>query len=258
MKWRTSVFAAVLGIVAAVASDAEPLSRPPASGLDRATAAVRRTLPGTEITAVRLSPVPGLVEVAAGANVLYADSTGRWLVIGHLYDLVTATDVTAERLVATAARLAWADLPFDAAVRFGSGPLELGVFLDPDGPWCRKLHAELRRSSGIAVHELMYPLPALHPDARRKAIEILCAADPASALDRIMAGGEIVPRAGAPDCAVDARAAVERAMAYGEKIAVRGTPTLVAPDGRTHAGYLPLQEIEAWLRVGQSDRADVR
>ena len=38
--------------------------------------------------------------------------------------------------------------------------------------------------------------------------------------------------------------------AYGDRVAVRGTPTLVAPDGRTRAGYLAPEVLRAWLREG--------
>lgn len=242
--------AGVLGLCSAASFAASP-----EPGLAAAEAAVRRALPGTPIESVRPSPIPGLVEIVAGANLLYADTSGRWLVIGHLYDLDTATDVTAERTAAMVPRMVWEDLPLDAAVRYGSGNQALAVFSDPDCPWCRKLHAELRALDGIEVHEIMYPLPALHPDAKAKAIAILCAADPAAALDRVMGGAPAPDGRGDPRCAARARAAVERAVAYGERVSIRGTPTLVAPDGRTRAGYLPAGEIAAWLRGATPTKA---
>ena len=240
-----SVLVGLLGVTA-VAVAQQPTAPDP--GLAAAESAVRRALPGTTIESVRPSPIPGLVEVVAGANLLYADTTGRWLVIGHLYDLDTATDVTAERIAATAPKLAWEDLPLDAAVRYGAGELELAVFSDPDCPWCRKLHPELRALDGVVVHEIMYPLPALHPDAKAKAVAILCSGNPPEALDRVMRGEAAPADAEHAGCAARSSAAVERAMAYGERVAVRGTPTLVAPDGRTLSGYVPAGKLEAWLR----------
>ena len=254
MRLKTIVAGALIGTLGlgAVAAEQQSVSTDP--GLAAAESAVRRALPGTAIESVRPSPIPGLVEVVAGANLLYADTTGRWLVIGHLYDLDTATDVTAERIAATTPRIAWADLPLDAAVRYGAGDLKLAVFSDPDCPWCRKLHSELRALRGVEVYEIMYPLPALHPDAKAKAIAILCAAEPPEALDRVMRGEPAPAESGDVECETRSRAAVERAMAYAERIAVRGTPTLVAPDGRTRSGYLPAEKLEAWLRETRNGR----
>ena len=58
---------------------------------------IRKALPNTEIDSVQLSVVPGLVEIVAGGNLFYFDPTGRYLVVGSIYDMRTATDLTAQR-----------------------------------------------------------------------------------------------------------------------------------------------------------------
>ena len=156
MRWECIVIGALLG--AGTASAQSPPSAP-GGHFAEVQAALRSALPGTAIRSVRPSPVPGLVEIVAGENLLYADPSGRWLVIGHLYDLETATDVTAERLAATAPRLAWADLPLEAAVRFGAGERRLAVFTDPDCPWCRRLHTSLGQASGVEIHAILICSP---------------------------------------------------------------------------------------------------
>ena len=42
----------------------------------------------------------------------------------------------------------------------------------------------------------------------------------------------------------------ETAMAFGRKYGIQGTPTLVAPDGRVHHGYLPIEQLRDWLAQG--------
>ncbi len=58
------------------------------------TANIRAALPATDVQAVSESEIPGLYRFQAGDNTLYADATGRYLLVGHIYDLHTAQDVT--------------------------------------------------------------------------------------------------------------------------------------------------------------------
>lgn len=208
--------------------------------------AVRQAMPSTKIDTIAPSPIPGLVEVVAGQNVLYADTSGRWLVVGHLYDLKTARDVTAERK-AHAARIDWQALPLDAAVHYGEGPLKLAIFSDPECPWCRKLHQALQHAEGIEVWEIMFPVPALHPTARDKAAAILCQARPAEALSQAMADKTMDDTPPAADCVERAQQRIDQAVAFGNTHGIQGTPTLIAADGRVHNGYLPLDQLKAWL-----------
>lgn len=275
------------GLLAILASGLNPVAAEPAPSFAAIEQAVRQAMPSTRIDAIAPSPIPGLVEVVAGRNILYADISGRWLVVGHLYDLTTARDVTAERKTQLA-RLDWKALPFEAAVHYGEGPLRLAVFSDPDCPWCRKLHQALRQAEGIEVWEIMFPVPALHPEARDKAVAILCDARPADALMRVGSmdgpgrathaardgGGrqrreQIVEDAKADmdgtakdseppaaDCTKRARDRVDQAMAFGRAHGVQGTPTLVAPDGRVHNGYLPIEQLRTWLKQGAAESTD--
>jgi thiol:disulfide interchange protein DsbC len=243
------------GLLVILASGLTPVVAEPAPSFAAIEQAVRQAMPSTSIDAIAPSPIPGLVEVVAGRNVFYADISGRWLVVGHLYDLTTARDVTAERK-AQLARLDWKALPFDAAVHYGEGPLRLAVFSDPDCPWCRKLHQALRQAEGIEVWEIMFPVPALHPDARDKAVAILCDAQPADALMHAMDGTAKDSEPPAADCAERARELVDQAMAFGRAHGVQGTPALVAPDGRVHNGYLPIEQLRTWLEQGADGSTD--
>ncbi len=209
--------------------------------------AVRAALPGTRIETVTPTPIPGLMEVVAGSNVLYVDRGGRWLVVGHLYDLRTATDLTAARKAeleepvgqaAEVATLPWDALPRAAMVGFGEGTREIAVLADPDCSWCRRLHRELRASGDLRVHAVLVPRSQ---DTMRR---ILCAAEPLAALDTAMAG-ESLPEPG-PDCETAAEA-LDDARAFVRRHALEGTPILIAPDGRVHPGYLEPAPLRAWL-----------
>jgi thiol:disulfide interchange protein DsbC len=234
-----------------VAATAVPAEQPATTGdseFGAVDAALRRALPSTPINSITPTPISGLVEVVAGRNVLYADTTGRWLLVGHLYDLDTATDITAARVPSAAPRIPWGDLPLDAAVRFGRGPWKLAVLSDPHCAWCRRLHRDLRGAEGLEVFEIMYPISSVHPDAGDTALKVLCQPDPPAALDAIATGGTPPDSPSAAACIEGARAHVAQALALGKRSGVQGTPTLVAPDGRTHAGYLAPGKLRAWLK----------
>ena len=216
--------------------------------------AVRQAMPSTRIDAIAPAPIPGLVEVVAGQNVLYADTSGRWLVVGHLYDLKTARDVTAERK-AQLARIEWQALPLDAAVHYGEGPLKLAIFSDPECPWCRKLHEALQHAEGIEVWEIMFPVAALHPTARDTAVAILCQAQPAEALTRVMTGQAMDSEPAPAECIEQAQQHIDQAMAFGRAHGIQGTPTLIATDGRVRNGFLPLDQLKAWLAQGARPEA---
>jgi thiol:disulfide interchange protein DsbC len=233
-------------LLAIAASGPIPAAAEPAQDFTAIEQAVRQALPSTRIDAITPAPIPGLMEVVAGENLFYTDPTGRWLVVGHLYDLKTARDLTAERK-AQLVRLDWQALPLEAAVHYGEGPARLAVFADPGCSWCRRLHQALRQTEGIEVWEILFPVPALHPASRDQSVAVLCDDHPAVALDRVMAGKIKTTEPPPADCIARAGEHIDQAMAFGRKHGIQGTPTLVAPDGRVHHGYLPIERLRDWL-----------
>jgi len=210
---------------------------------------ISKALPGTRITSVQPSVIPGLIEVVAGPNVLYADPTGNYLVVGSIYDMRTATDLTAQRKreVAQTVRIKWADLPLETAVKYGGhGPTKLAVFFDPDCPWCKRLHEQLSAMVDVEVYAIMYPVESLHAGAKNKAAVILCSSDPLQALNTVMGGNEL-PTVSDPTCLARSNAAIDRIDAFARSHDIHGTPTLIAPDGRVRPGFLQAKPLKAWL-----------
>ncbi|MFQ5469742.1 MAG: DsbC family protein [Gammaproteobacteria bacterium] len=210
---------------------------------------VHKALPGTRITSVQPSVIPGLVEIVAGSNILYADPTGSYLVVGSIYDMRTATDLTAQRKreVAQTVRIKWEDLPLETAVKYGGqGPSKLAVFFDPDCPWCKRLHEQLSALDDVEVYAIMYPVESLHAGAKNKAAAILCHTNPLQALNTVMAGDEL-PTVSDQNCLARSSAAIERVEAFARNHDIHGTPTLVAPDGRVRPGFLQIKPLKAWL-----------
>ena len=62
-------------------------------------AALAERLPKTPLTAVDCDKIDGICEVQAGQNLFYTDASGRYLIIGRVYDMETRQDLTAARLL---------------------------------------------------------------------------------------------------------------------------------------------------------------
>jgi len=207
---------------------------------------VRKALPGTQIKTIQPAPIEGLVEIEAGQNILYADPTGRYLVVGSIYDIHTATDLTAERKSATP-RIEWSQLPLDAAVKYSnSGSQKLAVFFDPDCGWCRKLHDQLKTLDDVEVFNIMYPVEGLHPSARTKAASILCATDRLAALDKTLTK-QMLPESNDALCLKNADAAISQAIEFAQAHNIHGTPTLVSFDGRVRPGFMRAEQLREWI-----------
>ena len=222
---------------------------------------VRKALPNTQITSIQPAPVEGLVEIVAGSNVLYSDPSGQYLVVGSIYNMYTATDLTAERksqaALSSQKKVSWDSLPLDTAVKYGgSGPQKLAVFFDPDCPWCKKLHDQLSALKDVEVYAIMYPVGELHPKAKSKASIILCSADPLQALNTVMSGNALPDRPNHSNkldqaCLSKATTAISQVEAFARDHNIHGTPTLVAPDGRVRPGFIQAKQLKAWLNAAK-------
>ena len=156
---------------------------------DDAARTIATAMPGTTIKSTMPTVIEGLYEVIAGENVLYVDTTGRYLVIGSIYDLKEDKDLSAARraqltqesatLGAEQQRIRLDGVPLEAAITVGTGDRSLTVITDPGCAWCRRLWLEsLESLSGVRVNHLLL-------SGTPEALGILCARDPAAALSSI-------------------------------------------------------------------------
>ena len=208
---------------------------------------LRSLYPATHFGAVSATPWPGVFEVVLGAQLAYADASGRFFLFGHLYDMAAQRDLTAARQEALA-RIDFAQLPLDDAIREvrGTGARTLAVFSDPDCPYCRRLEAELDGLTDVTLYTFLMPIGSLHPQARAKAIAVWCAENRLAAWQGLMRRDEAPPARECPH-------PVDRTLALAERLGISGTPTLITGDGRMLAGAASRAQIEAWLeRPGAS------
>jgi thiol:disulfide interchange protein DsbC len=137
-------------------------------------------------------------------------------------------------------------LPLKEALVMGpkDAKKKVAVFTDPDCPYCRKLHEEIKillsKRSDTAFYIFLRPLP-MHKEAPKKVETILCAKSVAL-LDDALTGKTLPERT-----CEKGRAQMEKNIALADSLEFRSTPTLVRDDGLVNAGYLPADQLSAWI-----------
>jgi thiol:disulfide interchange protein DsbC len=194
-------------------------------------------LNGIAVEDITEAPIPGLYQVAVGANVAYVTKDGRYIIRGDIYDAETSANVSEEtRARARATLLGSVDPASMIVFKPASGEVKhtITIFTDIDCGYCRQFHREIDKVTalGIEVHYLFYPRTGPNTESWTKADQVWCTADHNSALTRAKLGGEI--REGAA-CATP----VESHYELGQRIGVRGTPAIFSEAGELLGGYLP-------------------
>lgn len=227
------LLAALLFPIAVIAGEKE----------DAVLKTLKEKYPATQVSAVNPSPIAGIYEVVMGKNIAYTDDAARFVVFGHVFDMQTQKDLTADRL-AQLNKIEWTSLPLANAIKTikGNGKRQLAVFSDPDCPYCKSLEISLEKLDNVTIYTFLFPLASLHPQAEAKAVAVWCSKNPSVAWHNLMVKAE-EPKASGADCTNP----IKENVALGQLLGINGTPTLIAPDGSMKPGALPVEQIEAWL-----------
>lgn len=202
---------------------------------------LRGMYPATKIDSVRASGLVGVHEVVMGRNIAYTDDNGSLFLFGHIYDLKTQRDITAERL-AVLDVVPMETIPLADAIKTvkGKGERRLFVFSDPDCPYCKRLEGELSKLDNVTIYTFMMPLDGLHPDARAKSNAVWCSSDRQKAWTELVLFG-INPKSASCDTPV------ARNVALGQNLGINGTPTMLSAKGKRLSGAVTAEKISAWL-----------
>lgn len=198
---------------------------------------------GGTVTSVKPSPAAGLFEMMVERDgqkgLLFMDFAKKHLVQGMVFDRTTLEPAPAHRAEVPPpkqqAPLDVRTIPTAGAVNMGNpkGTKRLYVFTDPDCPYCRKGHEELKKLARItpdlAIFVVLYPLP-MHPDSFDKCRAIVEAGSVAI-LDKAFAGGSVPKPKGA-----GSKKLIEENLAFANANGISATPTLVMPNGRIEVG----------------------
>jgi thiol:disulfide interchange protein DsbC len=181
------------------------------------------------------APIPGMYEVAVGANVAYVTKDGRYIIRGDIIDVETSANVSEETRARARATMLGSVDPATMIVFKPNGAVKhtITIFTDVDCGYCRQFHREIDKVTalGIEVHYLFYPRTGPNSESWTKADEVWCAPDHNSALTRAKLGGSLPE----PGCATP----VAEHFELGQRIGVRGTPAIFNEAGDLIGGYLP-------------------
>lgn len=196
-----------------------------------------------KIDEVSRTPMPGLWEVRIGADLLYTDAEGSYLIEGgSIIDTRNRTNLTQQRIAKLTA-IKFADLPLKDAmvIKQGNGARKLAVFGDPNCGYCKRLERDLAALKDVTIYTFIYPV--LGPDSDAKSRAIWCTKDAMTSWRKWMLDGAAPPRT-MGQCNIDA---IERNVAFGRKHRINGTPALVFEDGVRVPGAMSAADLERRL-----------
>ena len=202
-----------------------------------------------KIDEITKTPIAGLYEVRAGAEVFYTDEQGNHLIDGQLIDTRTKANLTEARLNKINA-IDFASLPLKDALmwKVGTGARKIVVFADPNCGYCKRFERDLQRAKDVTVYTFL--LPILGGDSPEKSRNIWCAKDNTAAWRNWMLDGVAPPRTmGECDST-----AIERVTALARKYRVNGTPAIVFEDGKRVPGAMSVEQLEKQLVASRTNK----
>jgi thiol:disulfide interchange protein DsbC len=205
-------------------------------------------IPGAKPEDIRPTPIPGIYELAHGADVSYVTADAKYIFSGDLYRVTAGSEfpnLSEERRRDLRTKLV-AAVPESEMIVFGpkNAKYTITVFTDVDCPWCRRLHSQMADYNrlGIRVRYLAWPRTAPKSESWVKAQNVWCAKNRAESLSKAIAG-EAVAAASCQD-------PVQRHHDLGRRLGVNGTPGVLLPDGELVPGYMPPEELAKHLQSG--------
>jgi thiol:disulfide interchange protein DsbC len=210
---------------------------------------------GGTVTSVRQSPSRGLFEVLiereGQKGILFVDYGKKHVIQGSVFNLEKLEPVIAHKneLPQPKQQPTSVDvktIPVANAVILGNpkGSKKLYVFTDPDCPYCRKGHGELKKlakiAPDVAIHVMLYPLP-MHPAAYDKARAVVESMS-LELLDKAFEGKE-VPK----PTKETSKTAIDEIVKFANDNGIGGTPTMVMPDGTIQVGMRDAETMKSML-----------
>ncbi|MBF0537561.1 MAG: DsbC family protein [Nitrospirae bacterium] len=200
--------------------------------------------PTAKVEAVQQAPSKGLWEITinTGKNnvIAYLDYSKENLIIGSIVKIKTKKNLTEDRLTEVN-KVNVSTIPLKNSILMGpkNAKIQLIVFTDPDCPFCKQLHGELKalleKLKDVSIHIILFPLTKLHPMSYKHSKAIACEKS-LKLLDDVFAGKEIPE----PKCETSV---IDDNIKLAEGIGLTGTPAVVMPDGRVLRGTFKADDL---------------
>lgn len=202
--------------------------------------ALKDKMPELEITEISETPIPGILEVLTGGDVVYLTPDAQYMFQGSLIDLDARTNLTQLRQGQVHMTLI-NNVPDAETVVFApentDNMREITVFTDTSCPYCSKLHEEVSKlnGAGIKVRYLLYPRAGLGSSAHKQLMSVWCADDQQSAMTAAKRGQRIEEKS--------CETPIEKHIALAQQVGLRGTPLIYLDSGEIISGYRPADAI---------------
>jgi len=209
-----------------------------------------------DVKGIGFARVPGLFAVSVKgkdgrSGLVYIDFSKSYIISGVTIGIADKKNISKIELM-NLSRVDTAAIPVADSLIVGNPKAEKKVFLftDPQCPFCKKLHPELKKvvqsDPRVVFFIKMLPLVSLHPDSLRISKAIMCEKS-VKLLETSFEGGKI------PDPACDSDI-IDRTVKLARELGIGSTPTLVLPDGRVAPGYRPAKEILKLISESEKSR----
>lgn len=209
---------------------------------------------GGTIKSIKMAPIKGLFELLVEKDgkqgLVYIDFAKQFLMQGFMLDFKNLKPVSAHAdelpQFKGPGRIDIQNLPFMNGILLGKADSsnKLYVFTDPDCPYCRKFHLELKKLlkllPDLSVYVLPYPLP-MHPEAYDKSRAILTFKN-ASTLDKAFEGASLLA-VGTKDGSRELNEIINFARRNG----ITATPSIVLSNGDVISGFKTAEELKSIL-----------
>lgn len=213
-----------------------------ADGYDQVRERLSALTNGETDISVAESPLPGILEVRLGSDIVYMTDDARYLLQGRVLDLDTRQDITDQAKAKIRQELI-AGLDHSKLISFGAedSRFEMIVFTDVDCGYCRRLHQQVAEynDAGIRISYAAFPRAGTGSDTFRTMTSVWCSDDQQAAMDLAKGGGTPEPK--------DCDAPVADQYKLGQSVGVTGTPALVTPGGDLIPGYVPPNDLRVRL-----------
>lgn len=207
---------------------------------DKIRSVLKQQFPDLAINDVKPSPVDGLYQVLAGANVLYVTGDARYALSGDMIDLQDAQNNLTEDLRKQARVNGLKALGQENMIIFSpkNPKYTVTVFTDVDCGYCRKMQSEMSKINelGIAIRYLAFPRSGPDSPTFNKMVSVWCAKDKKHAMTIAQSDKQVTPN-------LCSDSDVMKEFQFGLQIGVSGTPTLIFEDGTMVPGYLPPDKL---------------
>jgi thiol:disulfide interchange protein DsbC len=191
----------------------------------------------------RPTPVPGVLEVRRGADIVYMTHDGQYMFTGDLYQIAGRNNLTEARRRELRTELINA-VPESHMLIFSPPQprYTVTVFTDVDCGYCRQLHRQIAEYNrlGVRVRYLFFPRTGPDTESWHKAEQVWCSPDRKAALTRAKLGEAL-------DAKPCGATPVAQQYALGEALGIEGTPGIFAANGALLGGYLSPQALVAAL-----------